>query len=78
MNLYSKHTNPETLYGYKDRFEIPSFAYEEARLTGNWKEAEPYIMKDPGYAFLYARDVIEGRWKEAEPYIMKNPFSASN
>ena len=53
MNLYSKHTNPETLYGYKDRFEIPSFAYEEARLTGNWKEAEPYIMKNPFSASNY-------------------------
>ncbi|MBT6472153.1 MAG: hypothetical protein HOK52_12970, partial [Candidatus Marinimicrobia bacterium] len=45
MNLYEYHTNPETLYGYKDRFKIPGFAYEEAKRTGNWTEAEPYIMK---------------------------------
>ena len=73
MDLYSKHTNPETLYGYKDRFEIPGFAYEEARLTGEWTEAEPYIMKDPKYAYLYAMDAIQDEWPEAEPYIMKSP-----
>ena len=78
MNLYSKHTNPESLYGYKDRFKIPSFAWEEAERTGEWTEAEPYIMKDPSSAFLYARWVIGDRWTEAEPYIMKNPFSAYN
>ena len=78
MDLYSKHTNPETLYGYKDRFKIPSFAWEEAFATGEWTEAEPYIMKDPSSAFPYARWVIGDRWTEAEPYIMKNPFSAYN
>ena len=53
MNLYSKHTNPESLYGYKDRFKIPSFAWEEAERTGEWTEAEPYIMKSPEYAAEY-------------------------
>ena len=77
MNLYEYHTNPETLYGYKDRFKIPLFAWEEAERTGNWTEAEPYIMKDPYYAYMYARDIRKkGRWKEAEPYIMKDPSSA--
>ena len=74
MNLYSKHTNPESLYGYADRFKIPGLAYEEAERTGNWKEAEPYIMKDPYYAYEYAMHVRnKGRWPEAEPYIMKSP-----
>ena len=76
MNLYNKHTNPETLYGYKDRFKIPSFAWEEAERTGEWTEAEPYIMKDPSSAFLYVMYVMERRWPEAEPYIMKDPYSA--
>ena len=77
MNLYEYHTNPETLYGYKDRFKIPLFAYKEAKRTGNWLEAEPYIMKDPEYAYFYARDIRKkGRWPEAEPYIMKDPYSA--
>jgi len=73
MDLYSKHTNPETLYGYKDRFKIPSFAWEEAFATGEWTEAEPYIMKDPKYACRYVMYVMERRWPEAEPYIMKDP-----
>jgi hypothetical protein len=34
-----------------------------------WPEAEPYIMKDPGYAYTYARSVIKKRWPEAEKYI---------
>ena len=76
MNLYSKHTNPESLYGYKDRFKIPSFAWEEAFATGEWTEAEPYIMKDPSSAFLYVMYVMERRWSEAEPYIMKDPYYA--
>ena len=76
MNLYEYHTNPETLHGYKDRFKIPGFAYEEAKRTGNWTEAEPYIMKDPSSVFLYARWVIGDRWSEAEPYIMKDPYYA--
>jgi len=43
-----------------------------------WPEAEPYIMKSPEYAYMYARDIRKkGRWPEAEPYIMKDPESAS-
>jgi len=76
MNLYSKHTNPESLYGYKDRFKIPSVAYKEAEQTGNWEEAEPYIMKSPKWAYWYAMYVIKGRWPEAEPVIMQDPESA--
>jgi hypothetical protein len=30
-------------------------------------------MKDPGWAYWYAREIIKGRWPEAEPYIMKDP-----
>ena len=46
------------------------------RNKGRWPEAEPYIMKDPGSAYWYARGVIGDRWKEAEPYIMKDPTYA--
>ena len=34
---------------------------------------EPYIMKDPKWAYYYALNVIKDRWPEAEPYIMKDP-----
>jgi hypothetical protein len=45
-------------------------------IQARWSEAEPYIMKDPGSAYLYAKDVVKYRWLEAEPYIMKDPGSA--
>jgi hypothetical protein len=41
-------------------------------------ELEEIIIKDPEYAYNYARDVIQGRWKEAEPIIMKDPYRAYN
>lgn len=46
--------------------------------TGNrrFPEAEPYIMKDPGVVYIYAKNIIKGRWQEAEPDIITNPFGA--
>jgi hypothetical protein len=35
------------------------------------------VMKEPKYAFEYARDVIKGRWSEAEPIIMKHEYYAN-
>jgi len=49
----------------------------DIRKKGRWSEAEPYIMKNPTYAYWYARYVIEGRFPEAEPYIMKSPEYAA-
>ncbi len=43
-------------------------------IKGRWLEAEPYIMKDPEWAYWYARDIIKGRWPEAEPYIMTDEY----
>ena len=31
------------------------------------------VLKYPGWAFRYARDVIQGRWPEAEPVISQDP-----
>ena len=31
-------------------------------------------MKDPRWAYCYARDIIKDRWIEAEEYIMKDPY----
>jgi len=31
-------------------------------------------MKDPEYAYRYARYVLKGRWSKAEPVIAKYPF----
>jgi len=39
-------------------------------------DLQDYIMKDPEYAYNYAKYVLEDRWPEAEPYIMKDPVWA--
>jgi len=77
MNFYKYFTRPEQLDGYENRFRIPGLAYQAAQ-TGEitWKQAEPYIMKDPKWAFRYALHILNHRWPEAEPYIMKDPWWA--
>jgi hypothetical protein len=36
------------------------------------KKLEPFIIKDPYWAYHYARDNIKGRWPEAEQYIIND------
>jgi hypothetical protein len=36
------------------------------------KDLELIIIKDPMYAYGYAKDVIKGRWIEAEQYVINN------
>ncbi len=43
-----------------------------------WPEAEPYIMKDPEWAYKYVNNILHKPWPEAEPYIAKNPQYAYN
>jgi hypothetical protein len=43
-------------------------------MPGRWIEAEPAIMTDPYYAYLYASEIIGGRWVEAEPYLTNDNF----
>jgi hypothetical protein len=53
----------------------PKYAYlfitDELNLQ-RWPDVEPYIMKNPRYAYFYARNILQKRWPEAEPYIMKD------
>jgi len=74
MNIYKYFMHPEQLDGYTNRIRIPEIAYNAAR-NGEitWKQAEPYIVKDPKWAYLYALNVLKCRWPEAERYIMKDP-----
>jgi len=77
MNIYKYFTYPEQLVGYENRLRIPDIAYraaENGEIT--WEQAEPYIMKDPRSACLYALNALQCRWPEAEPYIMADPESA--
>ena len=39
-------------------------------------EAEPYILKDPEGAYLYALNVIKGRWPEGEAVIATDSRAA--
>ena len=55
-----------------NEFGVACALYGYARgdiIERRWLEAEPLIMKDPEWAYYYAKYVIRGRWPEAEPYI---------
>ena len=49
----------------------PEQAYRKCGGKRN-KNLEPFIIKDPEWAYFYARDVIKDRWIEAEPIIIIN------
>jgi hypothetical protein len=74
-NLYLLHSNPEQLFGYDQAiYRMPRLAYKLAwEKPGLRKQLEPFIMKDPDWAYYYALDVLKRPWPEAEPYIMKDP-----
>lgn len=86
LNVYKYYDHPDTLLGFEsykrkiisggDIYEMLTFAKE----TGNrrFEEAEPYIMRSPYAAYIYALEIIKGRWSEAEPYIMKDAAYASH
>jgi hypothetical protein len=61
MNLYSKHTNPETLYGYKDRIKIPLSRYNEyvSELL-NWVQQDEF----DGIIHLTDSYFAEHEWTE--------------
>jgi hypothetical protein len=40
---------------------------------GRWPKAEPFIMKDPQWAYWYALNILKGVWPEAEQYIKDDP-----
>jgi hypothetical protein len=60
-----------------------SIFYGEVKVTNGFiesihhispeKEAEPYILTNPYYAYLYAINVIQGRWPEAEELLKTQP-----
>ena len=41
-----------------------------------WSEAESVIIKNPKWAYQYAKNVLKRRWPAAEPIIMKDPYAA--
>jgi len=65
LHISEEQLNPQYLYNlaYKYKQRLPEVL-------------EEIIVKDPGWAYHYARDIIEDRFPEAEPYIMKDPIWA--
>jgi hypothetical protein len=54
----------------------PQQAYRLCRKHGRKAELEKIIIKDPQYAYRYARDIIKGRWIEAEDVISTSSMHA--
>jgi hypothetical protein len=46
-----------------------AYVYEYCIKDCRWPEAEPYILKSPLSACMYAINVLTERWPEAEPII---------
>lgn len=67
-SLYALHNNPEQLYNWDRRIELPQYAFEKS-----WRNDDPKIlatvMKDPYWARMYAGVVKKGPWPEGEPII---------
>ena len=63
MNLYKLHTNPEQLYGYDRRIEIPEFAWEMTDDKQRKKMASVWIRDAKTavwYAFHYLKKMARG------------------
>jgi hypothetical protein len=63
-NLYSLHSNPEQLFGYDQaNYRVPEMAYQLAKEKPELrKQLEPVIMKDPEWAYRYARNILKRPW----------------
>ena len=47
-------------------------------LGHRWPEAEPYILKDPFFAYYYALNVVKEKWPEYEKVMLSNPKKYMN
>ena len=69
-----QHTYAKKLLLKKYRNNPQDLCYcARAIICGRWLEAEPTIITDARYAYLYSLNIIKGRWLEAEPTIMTSP-----
>lgn len=84
MNLYQLHSDPESLYGYKEaRYRIPKVAWDYVSNMPRGKfqrdpKIERAILQDPRTAVQYVLTFFPKgeRWPEAEPLFLKDPNSA--
>ena len=72
MTYWKTFLSSKNQYDRYDSISYWALRYTKQCINGRWPEAEPYIMKYPEEAYIYARDVMRLRWKEAEKYIMKD------
>lgn len=83
LDLYSLYYHPlDTTRDCKYADEIMHIIKKDAecaclhaRITDTrWPEAEPYIMKNPYFAYIYATYVMQERWLEAESMIESDDY----
>lgn len=70
INFYEYHSDVLDRDDLKDG--ITQLCNVGIRDYYNYNSVLPIILKDPHFAYQYARDVVKGRWPEAEPYILKD------
>ena len=65
---------------YKSRLDAiktdaeKAFAYSIDTKHDRWPEAEPYILKNPDLAIMYAIELMHGeRWLELEKIVINDP-----
>ena len=81
---YTKANKQEIVYTSKEHYGDDDWRKDDYKPKSTSKsnlrrpEDEPVIMKNPGEAYYYAKDVIKGRWPEAEPYIIQGVTSPSD
>lgn len=73
--LEDEDDTKDLLLGAFDRAVEDLPAKEAYKLASDGKRTpitDFAVLKDPGWAFNYVRDVVEGRWPKAEPVIMQD------
>lgn len=69
VNQYIQSDNNESIDDTDNQCDI-IYDYAEYVMKGErWIEAEHIMLQEPGWAYLYAKDIIKGRWPEAEMII---------
>ena len=72
INLYQIHSNPETLYGYKEAMtQVPSVAWENTNHNQK-KKLESLWATDAKWSYQYAHVVLNGRFPLGEAAIAKD------
>lgn len=79
VDLFSLHTQPETLKHYDDVHDnIPRFIIKRfSRNAEELRKREEVLLKDPANALMFVTKVIRGPYPKAEPIIATWPHTAT-